>query len=291
MNIYCRLQWSGMAAGLLAAGMSLVGPEAQAFPPAPHHLVYGQVRDEQGNPFHVGGAVVLLEVEGGSTVNATVSPGQAEGINYQLKIPLDMGALGNAYKPSALLPTVPFRIRVRVGSVTYLPLEMVGIGTLLTRPAEATRLDLTLGVDSDGDGLPDAWELALIQALKGDGQTRTLADIRPEDDSDGDGLSNLDEYYAGTYAFDPKDGFALEIIDVKDGRALLEFTAVRGRSYKLMGSPDAKEWKPLNFYLDTASGLSEELRFYYAEKVQRVRIWSATAAGIEPARFFRITTH
>src|SRR5690606_27935767 len=120
-----------------------------------------------------------------------VSPGQAEGINYQLKIPLDMGALGNAYKPSALLPTVPFRIRVRVGSVTYLPLEMVGIGTLLTRPAEATRLDLTLGVDSDGDGLPDAWELALIQALKGDGQTRTLADIRPEDDSDGDGLSNL----------------------------------------------------------------------------------------------------
>ena len=30
----------------------------------------------------------------------------------------------------------------------------------LGKPSETTRLDLTLGEDSDGDGLPDAWERA-----------------------------------------------------------------------------------------------------------------------------------
>ncbi len=265
------------------------GNEARAFPPAPHHLVYGLVRDEFGNPFHIPGATVLLEAEGGSTVTAEVAPGLTPGVNYRLEIPLDSGASANLYKPTALRPAVPFRMRVRVGSVTWLPVEMTGTAGLLTRPAEATRVDLTLGVDSDEDGLPDTWELALIQALEGDGVQRTLADIGPDDDTDGDGLTNRDEYLAGTYAFDPKDGFALEIVEVRDARSLLEFTAVRGRSYTLHGSPDMKTWAQRKFQLDSVPEDPDEHTFYHASQVRRLRIWAnPDEEGQAAARFFRI---
>lgn len=65
---------------------------------------------------------------------------------------------------------------------------------------------------------------------------QTIADIRPEDDADKDGASNLTEYLAGTYAFDPKEGFSLAIGPVEAGRAALDFTAIRGRSYTIHAS-------------------------------------------------------
>lgn len=43
-------------------------------------------------------------------------------------------------------------------------------------------------VDSDGDGLPDGWELLHLGDLSGDGG----------DDLDGDGASNIEEFRAGT---------------------------------------------------------------------------------------------
>lgn len=244
-------------------------PRSWAFPPAPHHLVYGLVRDEFGNPLHIGGAVVYLEVDGGATVRAEVVPGQAPGVNYQLRIPIDAGITADLYKPTALRPTVPFRIRVRVGDVDYLPMEMSGASELLSKPGEATRLDLTLGVDSDGDGLPDAWKWAVIEAMGGG---LTLADIRPDDDLDGDGLTNMQEYLAGTYAFDPEDGFSLDIQGVDNGRSLLEFTAIRGRSYTIHVSSDMVTWSQRSFHLKGEPESAPEKRFFSATQVRRLTV-------------------
>ena len=44
----------------LAIGMGL---SVQAYPPAPHHLFYGQVRDGTGNPLQASGAEVILETK------------------------------------------------------------------------------------------------------------------------------------------------------------------------------------------------------------------------------------
>ncbi|MBK9137172.1 MAG: hypothetical protein IPM17_00120 [Verrucomicrobia bacterium] len=273
------------AVGLLCVGW-LCGVPAKAFPPAPHHMVYGTVRDEMGNPLGGTSAEVWLEAQGRTLVRAPIAPSAEPGVNYRLNIPMDAGATADLYKPTALRPTVPFRMRVRVGNVTYLPIEMTGASQLLTRPGAASRVDLTLGVDSDGDGLPDAWERALIQMLGGN---LGLEDIRPEDDSDGDGLSNLDEYLAGTYAFDPEDGFVVAIVPGSAEQPVLEFTAIRGRSYSILASETMESWTPVSFNLpgdpEGAAGRSN-LRAADTRLI-RARVPPAGEGG-QTYRFFKL---
>jgi hypothetical protein len=274
----------------LAAGVAL-GWGALAFPPAPHQEVYGLVRDELGNPVTATGATVLLEANGTILASGTIGAGTEPGVNYRLLIPIDSGTTADLYKPSALVPTVPFRIRVKIGNVTYLPIEMSGASALVAQPGKSARVDLTLGVDSDGDGLPDAWELNLIKALGKPGLT--LADIRPGDDADGDGLTNLQEYLAGTYAFDPQDGFALTLKGLDNGSAQLEFTIIRGRAYTIEGALTPQgPWTQIPFVIP-ADGASAPLRNSYAATDVRI-LKVTTTTPTDPAtapRFFRLMVH
>lgn len=274
----------GLRAALLA--LLLSAASSLAFPPAPHHLIYGTVRDELGNPFNNPGTEVLLETGGPTPVRSALAPGAEPGVNYRLAIPMDSGATVDLYKPTALRPTAPFRLRVQVGNVTYLPIEMTGAAHLLARPGARSRVDLTLGVDADGDGLPDAWEHALIQMLGGG---LDLADIRPEADSDLDGLSNLDEYLAGTYAFDPADGFSLAILAPSTDQPMLEFTAIRGRSYTIHGSADMHDWTPVAFRLPADPVSAGGREHLIATETRLIRAQVAAPADGEPAwRFFKL---
>jgi hypothetical protein len=257
---------------------------ALAFPPAPHHLFYGMVRNEMGNPLAVTDAEVILETLAGTQLKARVVPNLRPGINYRLAVPMDAGLTADDYKPTALRPTVPFRMKVKIGQVTYLPIELHGNYANLGKPAQSTRLDLTLGEDADGDGLPDAWERALIAVYGG-----TLQDIKPGDDADGDGLTNMEEYLAGTYAFDPQDGFQLDILGMSDGRPVLEFMAIRGRSYTLEGTADLQTWSPVQFRLAGADATAPALTTYTAADVRLLRIEALQPDGA-PAkmRLFRL---
>src|SRR5262245_55534809 len=213
-----------------------------ALPPAPHRMLYGLIRNQWGAPINVAAAEVFLETTNGPGVTATLSPGVEPGVNYKLLVPMDSGVAPDLYRATALKPSFPFRLRVKIGQLTYLPIEMVLGYSRIGKPGQATRLDLTLGVDSDGDGLPDGWEEALIAALGGG---LTLADIRPNDDLDGDGISNLNEYLAGTYAFDPADGFSLDLVGFSANGTLLELLAIRGRTYTIEASSDLQQWTPV----------------------------------------------
>lgn len=241
----------------------------EGFPPAPHHVLYGLVRDEYGNPLTQPGAEVVLETSTGVQIRGLVVPGIKPGVNYELKVPIDSGITSDLYKPTALRPTVPFKLQVRVGKVSYLPIEMTGDFAQLGLPGKSTRLDLTLGEDTDGDGMPDAWERAIIASLGGN---LTLAAINPGDDSDGDGLSNINEYVAGTYAFDPQNGYNLEIKGFNAGRPILEFTAIRGRTYTVLASDDLKSWSAVPFTV-REGGVGAALRQnYLANDVRLLRI-------------------
>jgi hypothetical protein len=77
--------------------------------------------------------------------------------------------------------------------------------------------------DRDGDGMPDFWETA--NHLNPDDPTDAAAD------SDQDGLSNLQEYLAGTNPRDAASALRFESVTVQSGGVALIFKAVAGKSY------------------------------------------------------------
>ena len=256
---------------------------ALSFPPTPHHTIYGIVRDEMGNPLAVEGAEVILETLAGMQIKAAVSLNLGPGMNYRIRVPMDAGLTSDNYKPNALRPTVAFRIKVKIGQVVYLPIELKGNYANLGKPAQNTHLDLTLGEDSDGDGLPDAWERALIQMSGGN---LTLKDIQGNLDSDGDGLTNSQEYQIGTYAFDSKDGLRIDVSGMSKGRPMLAFTVIYGRTYVIEGSSDLQTWTPVLFRITEEGPI---LSSYVARDVRLIHAVVADPLnGKDQFQFFRL---
>lgn len=278
---------TGRTSRLLAAlGLvSLVLPifRTHAFPPAPHHLIFGTIRDELGNPLAAGAAQVILETTSGVRTLGGVR-NHGSGVNYHLAISMDAGITSKLYKPTALRPFAPFKIKVRIGREIYVPIEMTSDLSKLGVPGKETRIDLTLGIDADGDGLPDAWERALLRKTGGQG----LDSIKPEGDLDGDGVSNLNEYLAGTYAYDPKDGFSLRILEVEGAESIVEFVAVAGRTYTILGSADLGNWAPISFRLGSDSQPRNSLQ---STAVTLIRASVADKVGEESMRFFKLMVH
>ena len=275
LTLVSRFAVIGIVGGLL------FGSSAMAFPPAPHHTLYGMVRNQFGEPLSISPAEVYLETPTGVQLHASVVSGAEPGVNYRLEVPMDSGTAADLYMPTALKPFFQFRLRVQIGQTSYLPIEMAGNFSKIGQPGQQTRIDLTLGVDSDGDGLPDAWEQSLIAVYGG-----TLESIRPGDDTDGDGISNLDEYLAGTYAFDPTDGFSLAIIGNDSGYSQLEFMAIRGRSYAIQESLNLQRWTATSFRVVTGGASGTLQNNYRATDVRLLRIEVPFKEG-SSNRFFR----
>ena len=249
-----------------------------AFPPAPHHTFEGLVRDELGNPLEGDNVEVLFETPSGHLFRSRVSY-QAPGINYQLKVPMDAGTTGDLYNPIAMTFAMPYKIRVKVDNKAYLPIEMLGDFSTIGKPGEVTRMNLTLGEDADGDGLPDAWERSLLT------QGKTINDIKPGDDSDGDGMSNLDEYISGNYAFDKDDGLRLDIIGNTSDGVLLEFIGLRGRTYTLHGTHDFKTWSSLPFKVDDSE---DDVEIFRPNNIQNFKI-NVSKDQLNPSiKFFKL---
>jgi hypothetical protein len=267
---------------VLLAG--LIPGAAVAFPPLPHHTVYGLVRDEFGNPLTASGTELILDTLSGTSLSTSVVAGLEAGVNYRINVPVDAGLTDDLYRPTALRPTAPFRIRVKIAGRTYVPLEMKANLAQLGQPAQSSRVDLTLGEDTDGDGLPDAWERSVIAAGK---LGVSLSGLNPNDRLNGNPLSVLQAYIAGTYAWDPKDGFRVDIVQFEGLNPVLEFLALRGRSYSVIGSDDLATWVPVPVQVQGASA-SGTVSFYQSSQLKQVRVAVPADPGKAPPKFFKL---
>lgn len=242
----------------LFAALLCMGATAPALPPAPPHVFLGDVRDEFGYLLPANGSKVVFSRNGTAIAQSAVMP-PGSGFNYKVELAFDMRLTGSQdYISTAVGAGDLLLASVDVGGVAYLPMEISSPGQPVGAAAGTTRLDLTLGIDSDKDGLPDAWE---TNELYYGGATPgpngwDLSAINGEGDYDRDGFSNRLEYIAGTYATDARSFHFLQISAL--GATEVEFRChtIYGKTYSLESSTDLKTWTPVQIRLQQDSAFA-----------------------------------
>ena len=97
--------------------------------------------------------------------------------------------------------------------------------------------------DSDVDGIPDWWTMQYFGHPTG--QAGDLS--RAPDDADGDGVSNLAEYLAGTVPTNSSSALAVRLMVTSlSAGGSLNWPAVPGRSYQVLSATDLRNpvWQP-----------------------------------------------
>jgi len=126
------------------------------------------------------------------------------------------------------------------------------------------------GLDTDGDGIPDAWELQFAP---------NLGVLNGAGDNDGDGLTNLEEFLADTNPLDPNS--LLRITSTAKPTAVspttLSWSSSPRRQYRIYGT--ASLTLPIS-WADVGLGLIPPGAG--ATTTRNV------APGADPYRFFRI---
>jgi hypothetical protein len=250
--------------------------------PEPDLLWYGKVlTDAGGVPIRVTSGILTWRIErvsGGATWTiSTPLTNINDQFSFVLRIPCETpeaGVTGSSNTVFLTSPATAYRRAVVLLDGQPLTLINTPDQFALTQAGRGRpeRIDLALGTlpaDTDGDGLGDAWERIFFGGLG----------ALPNDDPDGDGLTNLREYRAGTTPTDPNSLF--EFIDISPvlGGVYLRWSSQPNRTYRLRRStvlsPNAAGYEiirtglaatpPVNEFIDaTATGGAQ---FFYIVEV------------------------
>jgi hypothetical protein len=262
----------------------------QAFPPAPYYTLYGMVRDQVGQSITAQGASLILLKDGQEISRTSIDSSRRLDQNYELTISLDHARSGTlAYKPNVLTPQSQFSLVVEMDGALFYPIEVNGSLTA-GKGGERVRLDLNLGEDLDGDGLPDIWEqwqLYLAGYYPDENGNWPIHLITRDGDFDSDGFSNWLEYLAGTYATDASETFALNIKEKTSAFTRLEFYGITGKTYTIERSTDMTTWSRVGFSIGDNAALRGDL--HAANDVGIVSAYLTPNAGAAGSEFFRLT--
>jgi hypothetical protein len=250
--------------------------------------VYGMVRDQVGQVIAAEGAQVLLLKSGQEITRTPIHAGLRLEQNYELPMRIDQNRPGTLlYTENAIASQSLYSLAVEMNGERYYPIEVSG--TLSAgKGSERKLLDLNLGADLDHDGLPDVWEeWQLYQAgyYPDNSGIWQLNLLDGTGDFDRDGVSDADEYVAGTFAGDATETFGLKIQEKTDTAARLEFYQITGKLYTIERSTDLKNWSRVLFSVGTPG--TDDLT-YRATEVGIISAYAPPAPGNEKA-FYRLT--
>lgn len=268
--------------------MALLGISgvANAFPPAPYYTLHGMVRDQVGQTVTAEGAEVIL-LKGGVEVGRTPITSSRLDQSYELNMRIDQNRSGTAfYTEKAVAAGGLFSLVVSMNGELFYPIEVSGNLTA-GKGGERVKLDLTLGEDKDGDGLPDVWEAwQLYQAglYPDENGEWDLSLIDKNGDFDKDGQSNWLEYIAGTFAGDATETFGLTIKEKQPESVRFEFYGITGKVYTIESSPDMKTWTRVAFAVGVPGAGNNA---HQASDVGIVSAFTTPRFGI--SEFYRLT--
>lgn len=233
-------------AALIAAGL-LLAPLGFAGLPLPSLTFYGLFLDEFGWPYSVDD-YVEIRTGGRHILSHPLTSTGGRDYNFLIRIPYDSGGRTADYSIGAISPGETVSLRLvdsRWGTVVVQTNFVCNLP-----PGAVVRFDSSSGVDTMQDGLPDDLRFWLWET-HGDGSAFDPAKWLAGDDTDGDGVSNLDEYKAGTDPANAEDLLQVAISTTdRPGMARITFYSVPGKVYQLEGGtwgPTGLEMRPVYF--------------------------------------------
>ncbi len=236
----------------LVLGAALAGGSWLRAAPAPLVTFYGMISDEFGWPYS-GGVNITVSANGLIVLNKNVQTAVGRNYNYIFRMPYDTGVVEYSLSSVTLGDTIEV-------VVTALATSTVLVDKTLTvnfPPGVVINLNLAGGTDSLGDGLPDALRYWIWQTLGLPGPYNAT-NITASMDSDGDGVSNLNEFLAGTDPANATDylklaiakGPAFAMTQVCSNVSQLSWFSVPGKAYQLEVATSQNGhtvWNPLFF--------------------------------------------
>jgi len=192
---------------------------------------------------------------------SSINGGLNRGENYRVLLPNDMSSSLDGYREGVLDAALPFTVQVAIGSRIFDPLESSAGLSAPNDPGSALRLDFSLGTDSDSDGIPDEWELQqlLNSGIEAGSEGYNLDRFSGDGDFDNDGLTDRQEYLAGTFAYLNFDTMAFRVLALdEEGKLQVQFLAVEGHSYSFEGSSNFETWEPISVSVVGDDAIPEE---------------------------------
>jgi hypothetical protein len=134
-------------------------------------------------------------------------------------------------------------------------------GGVDTSSSQTFTITVGLAVDTNRNGLPDDWERAYFGN----------ASAVPDEDTDGDGFTNLQEYEAGTNPLDPADAPGITSTEPTGNDVIVSFKTILGKKYAVEYRdvvPDGP-WIMLANGLDGIGGILQVVDGTAAEQLHR----------------------